>query len=219
VAWKNLFAGFDAALRLLHPFMPFLTEELWHQLPQKSGAKSIALDRYPKAPPRWKNSAALEQFEVLQYLITSVRNVRAEQKIDSKKKIAAELLPRDSAIRELVEKNLDTIQRLAFLSGLQVVSERLGAGGAIRSTPRFDIRIPFEEIVDPRVEMARSKKDIEGLAKDIASKEAQLGNETFRSKAPERIIKGMEATLEERRVELRKLMDRVAQLEKGNRSI
>ena len=49
VAWKNLFAGFDAALRLLHPFMPFLTEELWHQLPQKAGAKSIALDRYPEA--------------------------------------------------------------------------------------------------------------------------------------------------------------------------
>ena len=44
VAWKNLFAGFDAALRLLHPFMPFLTEELWHQLPQRAGAKSIALD-------------------------------------------------------------------------------------------------------------------------------------------------------------------------------
>ena len=44
VAWKNLFAGFEAALRLLHPFMPFLTEELWHQLPQKAGAKSIALD-------------------------------------------------------------------------------------------------------------------------------------------------------------------------------
>ena len=46
-AWKNLFAGFDAALRLLHPFMPFLTEELWHQLPQKAAVKSIALDRYP----------------------------------------------------------------------------------------------------------------------------------------------------------------------------
>ena len=215
VAWKNLFAGFDAALRLLHPFMPFLTEELWHQLPQASGAKSIALDRYPEAQQKWQNSAALEEFEMLQYLITSVRNIRAEQKIDPKKRVAAELLPRDSAIKELVEQNLETIKRLAFLSDLQMVTERLGVGGAIRSTPRFDVRIPFDEIVDPRVELARSKKDIEGLTKDIASKEAQLGNDTFRSKAPERIIKGMEATLEERRMELRKLTDRVAQLEKG----
>src|SRR5208283_4709311 len=109
VAWKNLFAGFDAALRLLHPFMPFLTEELWHQLPQASGAKSIALDRYPEAQQKWQNSAALEEFEMLQYLITSVRNIRAEQKIDPKKRVAAELLPRDSAIKELVEQNLETI--------------------------------------------------------------------------------------------------------------
>ncbi len=217
VAWRNLFAGFDAALRLLHPFMPFLTEELWHQLPQAAGAKSIALDQYPEAPQKWKNSPALEEFEVLQYLITSVRNVRAEQKLDSKKRIAAELLPRDSAIRELIEQSVGTIKRLAFLSDLQMVSERLGVGGAIRSTPRFDLRIPFEEIVDPRVDMARIKKESEGLAKDIASKEAQLGNETFRSKAPEKIVKGMESALAERRVELRKLMDRLAELERGNR--
>ena len=46
--WKNLFAAFESALRLLHPFMPFLTEELWHQLPQRAGARSIALDRFPE---------------------------------------------------------------------------------------------------------------------------------------------------------------------------
>ena len=46
--WKNLFAAFESALRLLHPFMPFLTEELWHQLPQREGARSIALDRFPE---------------------------------------------------------------------------------------------------------------------------------------------------------------------------
>ena len=218
VAWKNLFAGFDAALRLLHPFMPFLTEELWHQLPQGAGAKSIALDRYPEARAGWKNLTALEEFEVLQYLITSVRNIRAEQKLDPRKKIGAELLARDVAVGELVEQNRDVVQRLAFLSGLQVISGRLGVGGVIRSTARFDLRIPFDEVVDPQAELERSKKDIEGLTKDIASKEAQLGNETFRSRAPERIIKGMETTLEERRVELRKLIDRVAQLEKGNRS-
>lgn len=53
-AWRNLFAAFDAALRLLHPFMPFLTEELWHQLPQPADAKSIALDEFPEAKPQWK---------------------------------------------------------------------------------------------------------------------------------------------------------------------
>jgi valyl-tRNA synthetase len=214
VAWKNLFAGFDAALRLLHPLMPFLTEELWHQLPQRSGAKSIALERYPETQAKWRNLKAVEEFEVLQHLITSVRNIRAEQKLDPKKKFAAEISSKDASVRELVARNLDTILRLAALSELKVTSAALGAGGVIRSTARFDLRIPFDEIADPKTEIARSKKEMEGLAKDIASKEAQLGNETFRSKAPEKIVKGMEATLEERRVELRKLTNRVAELEK-----
>jgi valyl-tRNA synthetase len=56
-AWRNLFAAFDAALRLLHPFMPFLTEELWHQLPQPADAKSIALDKFPEAKAHWKTLA------------------------------------------------------------------------------------------------------------------------------------------------------------------
>ncbi len=218
VAWKNLFAGFDAALRLLHPLMPFLTEELWHQLPQRSGAKSIALQRYPETQAKWRNLKAVEEFEVLQHLITSVRNIRAEQKLDPKKKLAAEISSKDASVRELAARNLDTILRLAALSELKVTSAALGAGGVIRSTARFDLRIPFDEIADPKTEIARSKKEMEGLAKDIASKEAQLGNETFRIKAPEKIVKGMEATLEERRVELRKLTNRVAELEKTMQS-
>src|SRR5262249_21194674 len=82
VAWKNLFAGFDAALRLLHPVMPFLTEELWHQLPQEQGAKSIALDAYPAASESWKNPAALEELTFLQNVIKSLREIRSQMKLD-----------------------------------------------------------------------------------------------------------------------------------------
>ena len=71
VAWKNLFAAFDAALRLLHPFMPFLTEELWHQLPQEANAKSIALDRFPEARADWKNAGAGE-VSLIQKVVTTV---------------------------------------------------------------------------------------------------------------------------------------------------
>src|SRR5208283_4767106 len=90
VAWKNLFAGFDAALRMLHPFMPFLTEELWHQLPQKAGAKSIALDHYPEAHAAWKDEQAEHQMRFLQGLISFSRGLRAEMRLDPKKKVAAE---------------------------------------------------------------------------------------------------------------------------------
>jgi valyl-tRNA synthetase len=85
--------------------------------------------------------------------------------------------------------------------------------GAVRSTAAFDVRIAYSDVVDAATEKARLKKEIEGLQKAIASKEAQLGNETFRSRAPEKIIKGLEATLAEQRIELRKLQDRLSQLE------
>ena len=214
VAWKNLFAGFDAALRLLHPFMPFLTEELWHQLPQKAGAKSIALDRYPEARASWKNAEALREFGMVQEVIQALRTIRSDMKLD-KKKVAAEFSSADAGARAVVEANREGITRLSFLTDLRVLSQKLPeGGGGVRSTAAFDIRIPYAaETVDAAGEVARLKKEIEGLEKAIASKEKQLGNETFRSRAPENIIRQMEETLAGQKVELGKLQERLRSLE------
>src|SRR2546425_4284207 len=76
-AWRNIFSVFEAALRLLHPFMPFLTEELWHRLPQASTAKSIALAKYPAPKPEWIDEEAERQFALLQETITVAREIRA----------------------------------------------------------------------------------------------------------------------------------------------
>ena len=106
IAWQNLFAAFEAALRLLHPVMPFLTEELWHQLPQRTGAKSIALAQYPEARVGWRNSATPAEFELLQEVIKSVRAIRADMKLDPKKRIAAEFSSENEGIRETIAANL-----------------------------------------------------------------------------------------------------------------
>jgi valyl-tRNA synthetase len=213
VAWKNLFAGFDAALKLLHPFMPFLTEELWHQLPQPARAKSIALDKYPEARKEWKNARAQEQFALMQEVIVALRNIRAEMKLDPKKKMGAEFSSEDAETRSLIESNRDRILRLAILSELKIFGERLPqSGGAVRSTSQFDVRIAYSEAVDVAAEKVRLKKEIDGLQKAVASKEKQLADETFRSRAPEKIIRGLEATLAEQLVELEKNVERLGQL-------
>ena len=219
VAWKNLFAAFNDALRLLHPFMPFLTEELWHQLPQKSGAKSIALDPFPSPRTHWadggKEIGLMIQFQMMQEVVTALRNIRAEMKLDPKKKMSAELYSFDGMTRDAIERSKDGIIRLALLSDLTISSKPLEqAGGAIRSTAEFDVRIAYSDVVDVEAEKARLRKEIEGLQKAISSKESQLGNETFRSRAPEKIVRGLEATLAEQRIELQKLRERLAELEK-----
>ena len=214
VAWKNLFAGFDAALRLLHPFMPFLTEELWHQLPQKPGAKSIALDSFPVAKEDWSDAQAVKEFGLAQEIIQNLRVIRAEMKLDPKKKVAAEFSSADAWARGVITTNQDAIQRLAILAELKVSAQKLPeAGGGMRSTAQFDLRIPYAaDTIDVGAERARLQKEIDGLQKAISSKEAQLGNETFRSRAPAKIIKQMEEALAAQKVELQKLTERLKQL-------
>ena len=213
IAWRNLFSAFDAALRLLHPVMPFLTEELWHQVPQRPGAKSIALERYPEARTEWRNDQALHEFALVQEVITTVRAIRAELKLDPKKRVSAEFSTNDAEIRAAVEANLDGILRLALATELKITADKLPqVGGAVRSTSLFDVRIVYTETVDVAAECARLKKEHDRLTKNIASKERQLADDTFRNRAPEKIIQGLETTLAEQRIELGKTTERLSQL-------
>jgi valyl-tRNA synthetase len=217
VAWRNLFAAFEAALRLLHPFMPFLTEELWHQLPQAVGAKSIALDAYPEGRSEWKNADARDEFEILIRVVTAAREMRADGKVPTKKAVSLEISPANASVEKVIKGDLANVSRLATLSRIDFTAGRLSGTGINRSTKYGELRIPPEDIaeataLDPENERARLKKELEGLQKAITSKESQLGNETFRSRAPEKIIRGLEATLAEQRIEMQKIVERLGQL-------
>jgi len=214
-AWRNLFAVFEAALRLLHPFMPFLTEELWHRLPQRAGARSIALEAFPDPPASRQDAEAEAEVSLLQEIIVAARNVRAEMKIDPKRRVAADFSSADEAVRTTVEQNRDLVARLATLSDLRVASQRLESpDGTVRTTARFDLRISHGETLDVPAELARQRKEKERLERDIESKRTRLSDEAFRSRAPADIVRQMETTVAERRVELIKVNERLAQLEK-----
>jgi valyl-tRNA synthetase len=215
--WKNLFAAFESALRLLHPFMPFITEELWHQLPQKFGARSIALDHFPEPHAERIDAAAEEQIALLQEIITAARNLRAEMKLDQKTKLPAEIATASPAARSTVENSPDTILRLANLSSLSFAKPPFDSTrGGIRSTRDFELFIAYEAGIDIPAEISRLKKETEQLAKNIASNQQRLEDQTFRSRAPEHIVKGLETTIAERRAEYEKLKERLAQLDKNS---
>jgi valyl-tRNA synthetase len=135
-------------------------------------------------------------------------------KLDPKKKVAAELSVADEQARASVESNRDGIMRLGMLTDLKIIDGGLAhSGGAVRSSVKFDLRIEYTETVDPATECAKITKELEGLRKAIGSKEKQLGDETFRSRAPEKIIRGLEATLATQRIEMQKLTERFEQLD------
>ncbi len=150
---------------------------------------------------------------LLQEIIVAARNIRAELKLDPKKKVPADSSSTDAAVRRTIQANLEPLLRLATLSDLHISADRLDStGAAIRSTAQFDLRIAYGDVVDKAAEIAKAKKEIERLEKDVASKEARLDDEAFRSKAPVEVVRNMETTLAERKSELAKLRARLSQL-------
>ncbi len=200
--------------------MPFLTEELWHRLPQRAPEagkqlRSIAYERFPDPLATWRDAEAEQKVAQLQELIAAARNIRAESKLDPKRRVPAEFFSADTAIYQLVEQNRDMVQRLATLSELRFATKRLDpTAGTVRATPQFELSIAQGDVVDVHAELARLRKEKERLEGDIESKTSKLADETFRSKAPAKIVSQMEATLAERRGEFEKLTERLTQLEK-----
>jgi valyl-tRNA synthetase len=213
-AWRNIFAMLEASLRLLHPVMPFLTEELWHRLPQRAAARSIALAQFPEPQAGWAKPNAEAAMATLQEIIVAARNLRAEIKLDPKRKAPAEILVSHDGARRLIERNVEPILRLATLSDLRFPTGSLKPdGGAIRSTALFELRIPYGEVADKQAEISKLKKEIVRLTGDIESKQKRLADENFRQKAPQAVVENLSKTLAQRQLERKKLLERLAQLE------
>jgi valyl-tRNA synthetase len=201
VACANLVNLFEASLRLLHPVMPFITEEIWHAM--YDGApplKSIALAAYPAAADAQINLGSETEMAILQDLIVSVRNLRAELKVEPKVKAPIEVFAHEAEIRRLFEQNLTAIERLASTEKVTFVESSLGNLPGTRGTSRFDVRIVYERKVDVAAECERLKKELEKIEKEMANGQRQLSNDQFLAKAPAKVVDGIKARADELRV-------------------
>jgi valyl-tRNA synthetase len=191
-ACRNLVNLFEAALRLLHPVMPFITEEIWQAIYDgKPPVKSIALAAYPEADQAQVDLAAETEMAILQDLIVSVRNLRAELKVEQKQTVPVQVFTRDAAVRRLIEENRGAVERLATVSGITFVENSLGRLPATRHTARFDVHVVYERKIDIGAECERLKKELERIEKGITTGQRQLNNEQFLAKAPANVVENL----------------------------
>jgi valyl-tRNA synthetase len=202
-ALTTLVQVFECALRLLSPFMPFLTEELWHSVyDSKPPAKSIALSRFPEELDLGPNPAAIAAMELLQSLIVEIRALRKEIGVEEKAVVPIEIRT-DEASKKIAEENRDIIERLARVSEVRFV-DQISAGLSKHSTPAFDVAVVYERTVDAAAERERLRKDIAKYEKNLISAERQLSNQGFLAKAPAHVVEGLKKQLAETRILLEK---------------
>jgi valyl-tRNA synthetase len=206
VACVNLLSIFEAALRLLHPVMPFITEEIWHAIYDGvPPLKSIALAAYPQPDEKQVNLAVETDMAILQDLIVSVRNSRAELKVEPKVKVPAQVYVLEPEIRRLIEENENSIKRLAGVERIEFVDHSLAKLSGARHTARFDVHVVYERKIDVGAERERLKKELEQIEKEIGNGQRQLSNEQFLAKAPAKVVDG----IRKRAQELAVLQDKV----------
>jgi valyl-tRNA synthetase len=202
--WRNTLAAFETALRLLHPAMPFLTEELWQRLAAGTAGrpKSIALAAYPQYNREATDLAAEREIGVLQEIVTMARTLRAEARLDPKQQLEGALYSRGTAL-ETAQRNAAAIQTLANVK-LEFTAGAAPKAAVSRSTAEFDLVLHVPQAQQDALRK-RNEKERDQLVKNIASLERQLGDAKFLAGAPGHVVEGMRKKLEDYRAQLAKL--------------
>ena len=187
VLWRTL----RESLILLHPFIPFVTEEIWHKLPGTHG--SIMLAAYPTDNPDnaalGRDPAAEADMETVMAVITGVRNVRGEMNIQPSLSLPVKVQAEDAAVRGLLEEQRGVIVDLARLSSFEVEApgERPRAA-ATAVTANATVFVSLEGIIDFSVEAGRLEKERGKVEKELSGVSKKLNNEDFLAKAPDDVV-------------------------------
>jgi valyl-tRNA synthetase len=203
--WRNLLAAFETALRLLHPVMPFITEELWQRLAKGAPGRpvAVALAAYPQPRPELADAAAEREVGLLQEIITLARTLRTEMKVDPRLPLGGAIYSQGEALA-VAERHAVAIEKLANVKLALRAEVAPKSAPAIRSTPEFDLVLSLPQ-VQAEAQRKRLLKDKEQLEKNIANSTRQLGDSTFLSRAPGPVVESIRQKLADYETQLAKV--------------
>jgi valyl-tRNA synthetase len=202
----------EGALRLLHPFMPFVTEELWHYLPHEG--ESLIVAPWPQTDESQIDREALARFEALREVVRGIRNAKTEAKVESKK-VPAILLVRPE-LKTLFESEAETINKLAGVDPQQLtIIDNLDtppAQALAIVTNSATVYLPLSGLVNLEAERARLAKEIEEARREVEKSEKTLSNTNFTQRAPEAVVNKEREKLSAAQERLAKLEQRLKDL-------
>jgi valyl-tRNA synthetase len=208
-----LSAVLEQLLRLMHPFTPFVTEELWQSLPPAGRTDgSIMRAAYPQAHTNWHDAAADAEVGALIEVVRAVRNVRAEMRIAPKIALDVYLAPGEAA--EALREHVSLIERLARVGAVHFDSTP-PEGCAMALAAGIEVSIPIAAHVDLDAETARLEKELARIDKEIGGLDRKLSNPGFLAKAPAEVVEKDRARLESTRQERETLsgsLERIARI-------
>ena len=188
---------FETALRLLHPFMPFITEELWWAISDRQDGESIMIEPWPVVDKKKINPEAEKQIASIQDIISAVRSIRGEMNVPPGKETELHLKTEANAQKDIVQKYSAYLERLAKVSDLVVGSDlkrpSYSASAVVHGT---ELYVPLKDIIDIDIERKRITKEIERIEKAANNVENKLVNEQFLSRAPKDVIEKEKKKLE-----------------------
>ena len=201
------------ALKLLHPYMPFITEEIYCTLCPEE--ESIMISAWPEFTEEWNFAADEEAVETIKEAVRGIRNVRTGMNVPPSKKAKVFVVSEDEAVREVFENGKVFFATLGYASEVFVQADKEGiAEDAVSAViGNAVIYMPFAELVDIEKEIERLKKEEEKLEKELARVNGMLNNERFISKAPESKVQEEREKLERYTNMMEQVKERLAQLQ------
>jgi valyl-tRNA synthetase len=202
----------DQILKLLHPFMPFITEELWARTSEIPRDRLLILADWPAVKAGTGAEAATAEMQWVIELIKGIRSVRAEMNVPAGAKIPMILSGASDTTKERLERNLDVILTLARLTAAGI-ADILPKGSAQFVLEEAVVALPLGEVIDFAKERARLEKDLKKAQDEISRFDAKLSNEQFVAKAPEEVLAEQRKKRAEAATLAARLTDAIARLQ------
>jgi len=201
----------DRTLRLIHPFMPYISEEIWQHLPHSGD--TITLAEWPKYDPALEAPDAVQEMNLLIDIIRSVRNIRAEVNVPMSKKIELIVKPGSSELLDILSRNEHYVRRFCNTSDYEASLKVEATDKAMTAiVTGAELYLPLAGLIDISQEIARLEKEIDHLNKEVERVEKKLSNQGFVSKAPAKVIEEERAKMDDYSAKRDKVLARINEL-------